>query len=557
MALLIPRDHDILPHQDEVAATTENRPTDLTQISSQQLHHEFELSQSESLNFLYNLLYDDQSYLSKSDILRILNSIKTRENHLPFSIDASDYDHPQSSHNSTSTYFKTDLQGIHWPKDLRRRFFMDRSRVGKDNWFYNIPDSKSKAINQISIDSFDINTEFFKFYKFFGKLKLHLNHLQLRNLVCCGPNISNGIYYPSNYYHDYNLDIVHTEFNHPRSEEIDDNYHNFFKINRLMPDNATDISRTSSTKNTMKINCLIDSRSLLHNSNSRISTLSASDKFLVCGTFEGGYILGDVSDANSFKMVGEYHLTNNSDGITNHILINESDNELIISSNDKKLRIIDLSTNKSNQNIDFDFPVNGSAINHFNTNEIFISGDSKHSYIIDKRLSATTNQNFQKFIGHEDFGFCCDWSSQDENLLLTGNQDTCVKLWDRRNSSKSLYTWSGSLGSNCSTSGGPVRNCKFSHNGEFISWAEGLDHVGILQLNDLMTLNSDEKDEQPELSRIQSIDFIGKCTALSFSPIENGYGEQLIIGVDDCPLGGILSYKLESKQKPLDFDFYF
>ena len=56
--------------------------------------------------------------------------------------------------------------------------------------------------------------------------------------------------------------------------------------------------------------------------------------------------------------------------------------------------------------------------------------------------------------------------------------------------------------------------------------------------------------------RVQSIDFIGKCTGLAFAPSDDD-GEYLNIGVSDCPLGGIMSYKLESKTKLLDFDFLF
>lgn len=112
-----------------------------------------------------------------------------------------------------------------------------------------------------------------------------------------------------------------------------------------------------------------------------------------------------------------------------------------------------------------------------------------------------------------------------------------------------MHCWNSALGT-LSAQGAPVRNCKFSRNGEYLSWAESLDHVGIIQMADLS--NSDNY-----LLRVQSIDFLGKCTGLNFAPMEYGYGEDLIIGVNDCPLGGILNYKLESKCKSLDFDFYF
>ncbi|KAM9922258.1 hypothetical protein OXX80_007437 [Metschnikowia pulcherrima] len=46
----------------------------------------YELNSSESLTFLYNLLYDDESTLTKTDILNILSSLKEREGKLPFAL---------------------------------------------------------------------------------------------------------------------------------------------------------------------------------------------------------------------------------------------------------------------------------------------------------------------------------------------------------------------------------------------------------------------------------------------------------------------------------------
>lgn len=96
-----------------------------------------------------------------------------------------------------------------------------------------------------------------------------------------------------------------------------------------------------------------------------------------------------------------------------------------------------------------------------------------------------------------------------------------------------------------------MRNCKFSYYGSHIVWAESLDHVGILQVSDL------KKDNENVHSRVQSIDFIGKCIGLNMCPVDSGHGEELIIGINDCPLGGVLKYLLEATDKPLDFDFTF
>lgn len=329
-----------------------------------------------------------------------------------------------------------------------------------------------------------------------------------------------------------------------------DSYHNFFKINRLMQDEQC------ITHPSMKLDCLIDSRNLLRNSNSRISTMTCSESLLASGTFEGGYLLQDISDPNDSKFIGEFCLTNNADGITNHIVINDNE-QLIISSNDQYLRLVDLKKFSTDSTM-LPFAVNCVALNPNNKNEIFVTGDNINSFIMDTRekLGNKSSKNVDEFRGHKDFGFSCDWSRGNDNLLLTGNQDGCVRLWDKRFCESSLYSWNGTLGSSVSNTlnnaGGPVRNTKFSHTGEFICWAESLDHIGILQVDDLI------KTDTPKLKlRVQSVEFIGKCIGLNFVPSDSGHGENLIVGINDCPLGGILNYKLDSRAKPLDFDFCF
>lgn len=498
--------------QEQINFTETRLSGDRTQVTHEDT--EYELDQSESLTFLYNLLYDDNSILSRTDILSILNSLKIREERLPFAYDDRSFD----------------IQGVRWPPELRTKFFYDRQRIGSKNWFYNVNGSIDKALKQTNIKSVNLNTEFFKFNKFYSKLKLHITHFQLRNLVCSNEIAKNGIFYPLSYYHDYNL---HTT----NDFDSNDTVHSFFRINRLMNDYDT-LMRDS-----MKLDCIIDSRYLPTNSNSRISTLTCSDRFLASGTFEGGYILTDLYD-DIDKPPDEHLLTNNFDGITNHIIIN-NDEELIISSNDKFVRSVDIETHATTQTR-LPFAVNCLAQNPFNDRELLISGDHLHSFIIDRRCPVDP-ASLPSYKGQQDFSFSCDWSPSNENHLLAGNQDGCVRIWDKRVDHQPLYCWNGSLGYVTNQSG-PVRNTKFSRSGEFITWAESLDHIGVLNVNDF-------NDNYVE--RIQSIEFIGKCTGLSFSSLENGYGEQLIIGVNDCPLGGILSYNFESRAKTLDCDFVF
>lgn len=382
---------------------------------------------------------------------------------------------------------------------------------------------------------YNSRTEFFQFHKFYSKLKLHIIHFQLRNLVCACPSAENGVFYPLSHHYYYNQQTL---YDNTESDEC----LNFFKVNRLMSDDLV-----NPIPEAKKLDCILDSRALRKNVNSRVSTMTCSNNLLACGTFEGGMILLDISDSQNLHVLREYSLTPSSDGITNHAVIN-NDKELIISCNDNSLRLIDIQSSRTRY-MDLSFAINCLALNPFNSNECFVTGDHVDCFIIDKRSPVIDINKAQSFKGHMDYGFSCDWCPADENLLMSGNQDSCVKIWDKRNSKESLYCWNSSLGKSGNL-GGPVRNCKFNRDGKFIVWAESLDHVGILETNDLIRNGN-------YLDRIQSVDFIGKCTGLNFSPIDSGNGEELIIGVSDCPLGGILSYRLQSSLKSLDFDFIF
>lgn len=400
----------------------------------------------------------------------------------------------------------------------------------------------------VNIVNYDTKTEFFQFKNFYSKLKSHITHFQLRSLVVCGENISNGIFYPSSYFHDNNLEAVNPD-NYGFHTHGDD-YHNFFKIIRIMPDEH------AISPEAMKLDCLIDSRSLKHHSNSRVSSSACSNKFLVNGTFEGCYILQNIEDPDNHYVVDEHLLTTAADGIINHISIANNDSELIIASNDAHIRFVDLQSNKKSA-IELPFAVNCLSINPHNPNEYFVAADDTRNFILDRRALTKNNANsFLSFLGHSDYGFGCDWSPAKESLLLSGNQDGTVRLWDRRKPKESLFSWNSALGSiaynvDSDASGGPVRNCKFSYYGDHIVWAESLDHVGVLKVSDL------SPNCEQILPRVQSIDFIGKCIGLNMCPADSGRGEQLVIGVNDCPLGGILNYRLEDTLKPLDFNFQF
>lgn len=134
----IPQYSEPVPDTDAVSLRQSLNEFGLNQQNNNSLH-EYELSQSDSLPFLFNLLYDDQSALSKADILEMLSSYEYREKSLPFSY--------------TKTDMNTSIQGLFLAPSLRQKFYQDRLRIGQFSWFRNIPGSREAAL-AVSISDF-------------------------------------------------------------------------------------------------------------------------------------------------------------------------------------------------------------------------------------------------------------------------------------------------------------------------------------------------------------------------------------------------------------------
>lgn len=327
-------------------------------------------------------------------------------------------------------------------------------------------------------------------------------------------------------------------------------HHSFFKLCRLMPD------LTETSRRTMKVDCIQDSRSLKMSSNSRISSSTCSKKHLASGTFEGGLLIHNIENPDEHILIAERLLTKSSDGITNCLAFNGDSSHLFIASNDLTTRVMDLEKTKVVFKANTPFAVNALSVNPKNTNVAVIVGDNVDAFIVDYRFQPRNSLDSSLVLsGHKDYSFCCDWSQADDNLLISGNQDGTMRLWDNRKTGDSVYCWNSALGSpiydiNSSALGGPVRNCKFSQSGSYVVWAETLDHVGVVPVEELRS------GFVTKHLNVQSIDFIGKCIGLNTCAMD-GHDEKLVIGVNDHPLGGILTYNLETPQKLPPFDFAF
>ncbi|GMP64867.1 hypothetical protein CsSME_00025927 [Camellia sinensis var. sinensis] len=119
-------------------------------------------------------------------------------------------------------------------------------------------------------------------------------------------------------------------------------------------------------------------------------------------------------------------------------------------------------------------------------------------------------------VGHLDFSFASAWHP-DGLSFATGNQDKTCRIWDIRNTSKSVAALKGNLGA--------IRSIRYTSDGRFLATAEPADFVHVYD-----TKSGYEKE--------QEIDFFGEISGMSFSPDT----ESLFIGVWDRTYGSLLEF---------------
>ncbi|ODV97767.1 hypothetical protein PACTADRAFT_47622 [Pachysolen tannophilus NRRL Y-2460] len=398
--------------------------------------------------------------------------------------------------NRDSTTY-VDIQGLSWnDPEQRANIFNKRSLFFKSYTnFENSIEMSSHNCTRLA----NSNNEYWYFNKFFIIPNMYLNHFQLRNLVAF--NELNEIIYVEN---KLNQVVGSSDFNVKRLNPINSKQEVIFASNDFSNDYG-------------------DEESL------KVSTLNSYKDLVISGLYNGTIIIHNKGSDLTLK----HTLTTNPQAITNFIDINSQDNELLISSNDGKLRFFSLSVLKTSREIDAENPINCLTKNPLNYNQILLAGDRPESVIIDKR----SNRDCLELTGHRDYSFSCDWNPNGY-LVATGNQDSTVKLYDLRYLSKnkeddnSLKTLGGKLK-------GAVRNLKFDLDGNFLAFGESLDNVYCINL------------QENELN-YQSINFIGKITGLNFIRNQNNFGQLLSIGISDECTGGILQYAFESSSKVID-----
>ncbi|KAG7029618.1 SPBC2A9.03, partial [Cucurbita argyrosperma subsp. argyrosperma] len=237
----------------------------------------------------------------------------------------------------------------------------------------------------------------------------------------------------------------------------------------------------------------------------QISTMTVKENLIVAGGFQGELICKYVNNPGVAFCT---KMTTEENAITNAVDIFQNPDgatRVVAANNDAKIRIYDAKTFTCLNGFTFGWSVNSTAVSP-NGKMLAVLGDR-----------------------HLDYSFASAWHP-DGHILATGNQDTTCRLWDIRNTSKSLAVLKGRMGS--------IRCVKFSSDGKFLSTAEPADFVHIYE-------------SRTGYEQAQEIDLFGEIAGISFSPDT----EALFVGVADRIYGSVLEFNKRHHNKYIDSMF--
>ncbi|KAI8901479.1 WD40-repeat-containing domain protein [Globomyces pollinis-pini] len=368
----------------------------------------------------------------------------------------------------------TDFQGIPHSQKQKRR----EERVREYQLFRFIDNHKGFNLDSVKneINNIYQTGNYFKLFNFDQTYFPSYEHRQLRHLLSCPK--------PSN--------VIYTHFN--------------------------TVNCWNSFTNTHTV--LLD----LHDqvACSRITSISALNDLLVIGGFSADFLLKRL-DASDEPIINGT-IADSSRAITNHLKLSNSRNrgpQCIVSSNDDKLRIVDLERLKTINEFSLSWAPNCSTQSP-DGRLICVVGDSNDSLLI----APESGKCVGKLTGHCDYTFACDWLSSG-NVIATGGQDMTTRLYDTRRMGSPFFVFQATMG--------PVRSLTFSPDGQFLLMAESADYIQVIDMKRL---------ENPQV-----FDFFGEISGTSWSPNSDVFyvgnsGKMSFRKLNLAPrYGGIIEYK--------------
>ncbi|KAG0177705.1 hypothetical protein DFQ29_004517 [Apophysomyces sp. BC1021] len=220
--------------------------------------------------------------------------------------------------------------------------------------------------------------------------------------------------------------------------------------------------------------------------------MACAHNILLVGGFTGEYACRRIDDTEGSVQYGM--TTDHHNGIANHIDIvagRSGGIKGIISSNDQRVRCMDLNTMTIEKTLDFPFAINCSALSPDGT-LLCIVGDATETSVVDPTSGAVVLQ----MDDHIDFSFACCWHPNGR-MFATGNQDKTTRIYDIRYASKAVHV----LGAKA----GAIRSLKYSSNGAYL--AAAAEHIDFVHVYDTTAYESS-----------QVIDMFGEISGISFTP---------------------------------------
>ncbi|CAN4080444.1 unnamed protein product [Withania somnifera] len=254
----------------------------------------------------------------------------------------------------------------------------------------------------------------------------------------------------------------------------------------------------------------------------QISTMAVRDGLLAAGGFQGELICKSLNQPGVAFCT---KISNEENAITNAVDICYSPTgsmRVITANNDQQVRVFDEKSFACTNRYTFPWSVNNTSVSP-DGKLLAVLGDSPECLLAD----AQSGKVVSNLKGHLDYSFASAWHP-DGRILATGNQDTTCRLWDIRNTSRSIAALKGRMGA--------IRAIKFTSDGRFMAMAEPADFVHIF-------------DTQSDYAACQEIDLFGEIAGISFSPDT----EALFIGVADRTYGSLLEFNRKHYHHYLDY----
>ncbi|PIA93919.1 hypothetical protein CB0940_04660 [Cercospora beticola] len=254
----------------------------------------------------------------------------------------------------------------------------------------------------------------------------------------------------------------------------------------------------------------------------RITCLSASpralvpgsqtDNVLIAGGFYGEYAVCNIDSDK--REASEGFVTHAYNGLVTHVhSFRDRRSGLLraaFSSNDRKVRLMDVGTLQFTDSFTYDHAVNCSATSADGRLRVLV-GDSSDTLITDAQRG-TPIVTLQE---HTDHGFACAWS-QDNRHVATAAQDGRVMVWDARSWKKPVRTFESTM--SC------ARSLQFTDSGALVA-AEN---------EDVVTVYGGHSFEAK-----QEIRFLGSIAGVT---LLDG-GAELAIANADKTVGGLLTFE--------------